>query len=299
MKKTVLGQKKQRGFFADWFYTILWAGSIAILFRSFLLEPFNIPSGSMIPNLMVGDHLFVSKWSWGYSRFSFPFGSARLFDGRFLQFASPESGEIVIFRKPFGRVEYVKRLVGQPGDAVQMINGYLHINGQAAELSNPRRYVVANIPNRNKRTGVRHNDMTIIGNRIYVNGQPADFNYTIEYKTDRVCLRNPIECRILEGVEFTETLPNGRSYQIIKMQQHGALDNTELLIVPENHFFMIGDNRDYSMDSRHPSIGFVPRDNMLGPILFIFYSHNYYSPLLFVWDWMNKMRWDRFGYRPN
>ena len=294
----VVGGKKKRGFVADWFYTIFWAGLIAIVFRSFLLEPFNIPSGSMIPNLMVGDHLFVSKWNYGYSRFSFPFGSMRMFDGRFLEIGKPERGEIVVFRKPNDRIEYVKRLIGLPGDRVQMIDGQLYLNGQIVPRDNPKRYVVANVSNANRNTGVSFNDMHIMGNRIYVNGEPADFNYTIEYKNERICLMNPLVCRIEEGVEYTETLPNGKSYKIIKLDETGQFDNTELFIVPDNHYFMMGDNRDRSGDSRLPDLGFIHYDNFVGRVWFIFYSHNYYTPLLFVWDWMYKMRWDRFGLMP-
>jgi len=297
-KNVVIGGKKKRGFIADWFYTIFWAGLIAIIFRSFLLEPFNIPSGSMIPNLMVGDHLFVSKWNYGYSRFSFPFGSWNLFDGRFFEMDQPERGDVVVFRKPGDRIEYVKRLIGLPGDTIQMIEGHLYLNGQLLPRSNPRRYVVANVSNANRNVGVIFNDMHIMGNRILIDGRPVDFNYTIEYKNERICLMNPGECRIEEGVEYTETLPNGRSYQIVKMRPASQFDNTELFIVPAHNYFMIGDNRDYSGDSRSSQLGFIHHDNFVGRVWFIFYSHNYYSPLLFIWDWMYKIRWDRFGLFP-
>ena len=294
----VIGGKKKRGFIADWVYTIFWAGLIAIIFRSLLLEPFNIPSGSMIPNLMVGDHLFVSKWNYGYSRFSMPFGSMNLFGGRFLEIGEPKHGDIIVFRKPGDRIEYVKRLIGMPGDTVQMIEGQLYLNGQIVPRTNQKRYVVANVSNANRNTGINYNDMRIVGNKIYIDGALADFNYTIEYKNERICLMNPRECRIEEGLEYTETLPNGKSYQIIKLDDIGQFDNTPLFVVPAGHYFMMGDNRDRSGDSRLADLGFINYDNFLGRVWFIFYSHNYYTPLLFVWDWMDKMRWDRFGLFP-
>ena len=127
----------------EWFNTIFYGGLIAILFRSFLLEPFNIPSGSMIPSLHVGDHIFVQKWGYGYSRYSFPFGSWNLWNGRFWAKHEPETGDIIVFRKPNANVEYVKRLIGQPGDKIQMKNGRLYINDKMVERKNPQPYIVA------------------------------------------------------------------------------------------------------------------------------------------------------------
>ena len=109
----------------EWFDTIFYGGLIAIAFRSILLEPFNIPSGSMIPSLHVGDHIFVQKWTYGYSRYSFPFGSWKLWNGRFFARHEPKTGDIIVFRKPDANVEYVKRLIGTPGDTIQMKSGRL------------------------------------------------------------------------------------------------------------------------------------------------------------------------------
>ena len=279
----------------DWFDTIFYGGLIAIIFRSFLLEPFNIPSGSMIPSLHVGDHIFVQKWSYGYSRFSFPFGSWNLWDGRFWVGHEPQVGDIIVFRKPNGNVEYVKRLIGTPNDTIQMKEGRLYINGKMVERKNPRPYIIANLPKSMRSVGFYKDNMSIKGNKIWIDNKPAPFNYTIEYKSDKICNNNQYECGVIEATEYTEILPNGVEHSIIEMADNGPLDNTEMFTVPENHLFFMGDNRDQSADSRTEAVSYVNRDNVLGRVWFIWYSHNYYAPMLAIWNWGNKMRWDRFG----
>ncbi|MDR0727269.1 MAG: signal peptidase I [Rickettsiales bacterium] len=278
----------------EWFNTLFYGALIAIIFRSFLLEPFNIPSGSMIPTLHVGDHIFVEKWSYGYSRYSFPFGSWKLWNGRF--FASdPKVGDVVVFRNPANEsLDYVKRLIGAPGDTVQMIEGRLHINGKQVERENPRPYVVAILRKSLRSVGYYKENMSIKGNQIWVDNLPADFNYTIEYRDDEFCNYYPRECDVFNGTEYTETLPNGVKHSIVEMSDNARYDNTPLFTVPAGHYFMMGDNRDNSGDSR-ADIGYVPRDNLLGKVWFAWYSHNYYSPMLLIWNWGDKMRWDRFG----
>ena len=299
----IIEKKKQRGIISEWIHTIFWAGLIAIVFRSFFLEPFNIPSGSMIPTLEVGDHLFVSKWDFGYSRYSFPFGSMNLWRGRIAQNNLPVAGDVVVFRKPGGTIEFVKRVVGMPGDTVQMRNGRLYINDKQVRRENPRRYIIANVSKKHRANGYVFQSggdkMLIKGNRIFVNGVPADFNFTIEYKEPWICVQTPGECLVEEGVEWTEVLPNGRRYQIVELTDNGPLDNTGQFTVPANRYFVLGDNRDRSSDSRSDTLGAVPFDNIIGRVWIIVYSHNYYSPLLFVWDWDSKMRWNRFWLRPN
>ena len=283
----------------EWINTFLWAGLIAIIFRSFLLEPFNIPSGSMIPTLQVGDHLFVTKWSYGYSRNSFPFGSWNIWQGRF--FASePARGDVVVFRKPGSNIDYVKRLIGLPGDTVQMVAGRLYINGAVAQRENPRPFIMANLSRSLRSAGYsRVGDdgriMVIKGNQIFIDNQPADFNYTIEYRPSSVCQRNSYECMVIDATEYDEILPGGVRHSIVEISDTEQFDNTRLFTVPENHYFFMGDNRDMSMDSRAENIGFVPRDNLLGRAQVLWYSHNYYAMLPFVWTWGNKMRWERFG----
>ncbi len=287
--------KKNKSVAREWFDTIFWGGLIAIIFRSFLIEPFNIPSGSMIPSLQVGDHLFVQKWSFGYSRYSFPFGSWNLWNGRFWAAHEPEIGDIIVFRKPGGKVEYVKRLIGKPGDTIQMKSGRLYINGKMVERKDARPYVVANLPKSMRSAGYYHDNMSIKGNKILVDGHPAPFNYTIEYKSDTICKMAPYECGVFNATEYTEVLPNGVEHSIIEMSDNAGLDNTEMFTVPENHLFFMGDNRDNSADSRTSAVSYVNRDNVLGRVWFIWYSHNYYAPMLSVWNWGKKMRWDRFG----
>jgi signal peptidase I len=290
-------KKKYSSWAHEWTNTIIWAVLVAIIFRSFLFEPFNIPSGSMIPTLHVGDHIFVTKWSYGYSRNSFPFGSWKLWNGRFLS-SEPDYGDVIVFRKPNDTVDFVKRMIGKPGDTIQMIGGRLYINGKMMERKNPKPYIIANLPKSIRAAGYSimepDGPLVIKGNRVFKNNELAKFNYTIQYKSDYICNQGPWECGVMSGTEWTEVLPNGRVHQIVELSDDGPMDNTRLFKVPAEHYFMVGDDRDMSNDSR-ADVGFVPRDNLLGKVWFIFYSHNYYAPFLMAWTWNNKIRWDRLG----
>lgn len=278
----------------EWFNTIFYGVLIAIIFRSFLLEPFNIPSGSMIPTLNVGDHIFVTKWSYGYSRYSFPFGSWKLWNGRFFA-TEPKIGDVIVFRNPVNESQdFVKRLIGKPGDTIQMIGGRLYINGEIVPRDNPRPYVVATLPKSIRSVGYYRDNMVVRGNEIWVDNKPADFGYTIEYKDDKFCRMYEGACGVFNVTEYTETLPNGVTHSIIEYADDARFDDTPVYTVPENHFFFMGDNRDNSADSR-AEIGFVPRDNVLGRVWFVWYSHNYYAPMLAVWSWGKKIRWSRIG----
>ena len=209
----------------EWFNTIFYGALIAIVFRSFLLEPFNIPSGSMIPTLHVGDHIFVEKWAYGYSRYSFPFGSWKLWDGRFWA-TEPEVGDVVVFRNPANESQdYVKRLIGRAGDKIQMINGRLYINDVQVPRENPRPYVVAMLPKSMRSVGYYKDDMSIKGNKIWIDNQPAEYNYTIEYKPDDFCHMYSGACGVFKGTEYTETLPNGVQHSIIEFSDEAHFDN--------------------------------------------------------------------------
>ena len=219
---------------------------LAMVIRTFLFEPFNIPSGSMIPNLLVGDYLFVSKYSYGYSRYSFPFGLGG-FDGRVAE-EKQERGDVVVFRLPTDTsIDYIKRVIGMPGDTVQVRNGRLYINDKMI----PREAV---------------------GMTEYDNGMGG-------------------RARVME---YVETLPGDVKHTIYEESDEEQLDNTEKFTIPENHYFMMGDNRDNSRDSRVlDSVGYVPFDNFVGRADFIFYSTDGYARFFEFWKWPWTVRYDR------
>ena len=210
--------------------TIFYAGLFAALFRTFLYQPFHIPSESMVPNLLVGDYLFVSKFSYGYGKYSPPL-IAWPISGRILGHA-PQRGDIVVFRNPQEPdVAYIKRLIGLPGDRVQVTNGQLVLNGQPV----PR--------------------------------QP-ETPYT---------LPQPDGSQRLVS-QYRETLPDGVSYAILEADDaYGPLDNTREFTVPAGHYFMMGDNRDRSQDSRTPYVGFIPAENLIGRADLIVFSFGHWK----------------------
>ncbi len=201
---------------------VIHAVILAFLVRIFIIQPFNIPSGSMQGNLLIGDYLFVSKFSYGYSKHTF---GLDLFDGRVFG-SEPERGDVVVFKLPRDTSQdYIKRVIGLPGDRIQMIGGILHINGK---------------PVPKKPSGTFVEDVSAV----------------------------PIR-------QFVETLPNGVSYKVLDAMPHNGrryTDNTEEYVVPEGHFFMMGDNRDNSSDSRDPEVSFVPYENLVGEAQMIFFS---------------------------
>jgi signal peptidase I len=254
--------------------TVLWAVAIALLVRTFAYEPFSIPSGSMLPGLLVGDYLFVSKFSYGYSRYSFPYGSRESFlnpfrfSGRVLP-AQPKRGDVVVFRLPSDtKVDYIKRVIGLPGDTVQVRDGRLHLNGKVVE----RRRVSQAVVRDTEGEGGRYGEEVL---------------YTV----------------------YTETLPGGPSYRIYEQSDsYPGADNTPVYKVPENHYFMMGDNRDNSCDSRFSTsynpvgagprclqlVGFVPHDNLIGRAEFIFFSSDRTAEIWEVWKWPFSIRFGRF-----
>jgi len=242
----------------------------AVLIRSFLFAPFSIPSGSMLPNLMIGDYLFVSKWSYGYSRFSFPFGLAR-FGGR-IWGGLPERGDIVVFRYPGPENEdYVKRVIGLPGDRIAVRAGAVILNGRPLQRQRIADYAMPVTPNSPCRgAGAVHQTRTAEG------------------------------AAVCAYPRFRETMPGGRSYEVLDQVTDGAGDEMDELVVPEGQLFVMGDNRDDSLDSRfdveEDGVGLLPVENLLGRARVGFWSTDGSAEWLKPWTWFTAARWDRIGH---
>ena len=207
--------------------TIFYALVIAIIIRSIFVQPFYIPSSSMEPNLLIGDRLFVTKYSYGYSKHSFPF-SPPIINGRVFS-SSPKKGDVIVFKTPAdNRTDYIKRLIGLPGDSIQFVNGDLYIN-----------------KNQVLKSLISKEDMIYCGKE------------TINVNT------------------FKEKLPNGKIYSTVYLKNF-SFQNSDSFVVPEKHYFFLGDNRDCSKDSRYlTSVGYVHEDNLVGKAQFIFFSSDY------------------------
>lgn len=224
---------------------IIQALIIALVFRTFLFQPFSIPTASLQPTLLIGDYMLASKYSYGYGQYSFPFGLVP-FEGRLFG-REPARGDIAVFRPVPQKDDYVKRVIGLPGDRIQMINGILNINGTPVE----RKLI----------------------------GQGTD--------TDSFGQTIPVQI-------YEETLPNGVTLLINEISDNGPLDNTQEYVVPEGHYFMMGDNRDRSQDSRVLSaVGYVPADNLIGKSEWIFFSMTDNVPPWQFWNWPEHLRFDR------
>ena len=227
--------------------TIIYALIIAVIIRSLFIQPFYIPSSSMELNLLVGDRLFVTKYSYGYSKHSFPF-SPPIFKNRILD-KLPERGDIIVFKTPAdNRTDYIKRLIGLPGDTIQFIDGDLYLNN-----------------NQVLKSLLNDNENIFCGNQL------------INVST------------------FEEKLPNGKSY-IASYRNDVSFQNSDKYVVPDNHYFFLGDNRDCSKDSRFLSeVGYVHNDNLVGKAQFLFFSSDIRSGSIFeVWKWRDIIRYDRF-----
>jgi signal peptidase I len=247
--------------------TIVWAAVIAVVIRTFAYEPFSIPSGSMVPTLLVGDYLFVSKTAYGYSRYSFPWGIVPV-EGRIWE-DKPERGDVIVFRPPGDtQTDFIKRLIGLPGDTVQVKEGLLYINGEPVKRQRIEDFI----------------------------------------NLDSGGIASP---------QYIETLPGGVSHRIIELSgDRGRYDNTPVFVVPDGHYFMMGDNRDSSSDSRVPAdngdwlgrtetdvtsaaqlgnVGFVPAENLIGPAKVLFWSYDNTLKLTNPITWVTALRWRRLA----
>ena len=236
-----------KNFFKENIKTLFYALIIALIIRSLFIQPFYIPSSSMEPNLLVGDRLFVTKYSYGYSKHSFPF-SPPIFSGR-LFFTEPKRGDVVVFKTPVdNRTDYIKRLIGVPGDQIQFIDENLYINNS-------------------------------------------------EILKSKITKKDKIFCgkRIIDVFSYEEILPNGKKYNSVYLKNN-TFKNSDKYLVPENHYFFLGDNRDCSKDSRFlTSVGYVHKDNLVGKARFIFFSSDRSVGSIFsFWKWNKSIRFERF-----
>ncbi len=239
-------KKKEKSSLWEHITTIFYAVVIALFIRSFLFEPFNIPSGSMFPTLLEGDFLFVSKYSYGYSRYSLPLGVPLLPKDR-VWFTEPKQGDVIVFKLPTEpSIDYIKRLIGLPGDKIEMSEGRLYINGKIVERERIEDYIIKD-----------------------------KYGNTNRYN------------------QYVETLPNGVKHNILEVNDYGLADNTVEFVVPKDHYFFMGDNRDNSTDSRFAQVGMVPREKLVGKARVFFFSYDNKNSLLAFWRWQDTIRWNR------
>jgi signal peptidase I len=248
----------------DLFVFIAQVVLLVVLVRSLFVATFNIPSESMLPRLLIGDYLIVNKFSYGYSKHSFPF-SPPIFKGRILS-SLPERGDVAVFKAPpSAKADYIKRVIGLPGDRIQMIDGVLHVNGKPVL--------------REKMPDIR---IPVTANMIEASfGSPCDGPQYEERASN-----GALYCRY---TRYKETLPSGRSYAILDTNPISEADNTPVFTVPQEHIFFMGDNRDRSADSRFKAmegsgVGVVPMENLVGKAWFTIFSVT-----------GDGVRWNRIG----
>jgi signal peptidase I len=254
---------------ANWFGTVRFVAIVLLTvfaFRVFVVSPFSIPSESMLPRLMNGDFLLAAKWPYGYSRYSVPF-NLPLIPGRVLA-SSPRRGDVVIFKHPVDRSDYIKRVIALPGDRVAVVGGQIVLNGEPVPREKLPDFTVPLSPNTTCAWG---------GTRA------------VESEGGEVC----------RYTRFVETLPSGKQYEVLDFGPTHA-DTFSPRIVPDGHMFVMGDNRDNSRDSRFPAlagdaVGIVPQGNLVGRASVIMFSTDGSAEWLAPWTWLSATRWSRIG----
>lgn len=246
----------------------VFASLVTFFLRLIVFDPFTIPSESMLPNLMIGDYLVVSKSAYGYSKHSVPLFSADIFDGRIME--SPVArGDVAVFKLPRdNKTDYIKRIVGLPGDHIQMQAGQLIVNGVAYERTRVEDFIITESDNTN----------------------------CLRYSEYRVEVDGGFECHY---PQYRETMPNGLSYLTLDLRPQGMADDTHTFVVPAGHYFGMGDNRDNSIDSRWPSsqgVGFIPFENFVGRAITVLWSTDGGSSWFMPWTWFTASRGERMFY---
>jgi signal peptidase I len=267
---TVVAPPKAKSETRETLVFLLKLGLAVAIFRSFFFSPFFIPSQSMLPRLYVGDYLFISKWNYGYSRWSLPFG-VPLIPGKIFG-SAPARGDVVVFRGPPGEDhDVIKRVIGTPGDTIEMRHGQIILNGVAVPQVPVADFTIPLSPNY----------------PATQEGCPAEFQGSDNGK--------PI-CRYKQ---LRETLPDGVSYTVLDRGENPAADDTGVYTVPTGSVFVMGDNRDDSGDSRFTpeqgGMGYVPLERVEGKALFTFWSTDGSASWVLPWTWFSAARWSRMG----
>jgi len=253
---------------------IVWLVVIVVVVRSFIFSPFNIPSQSMLPRLLIGDYLFVSKFNYGYSRYSLPITLGFI---PTVHWADPARGDVVVFKAPSDHKDWIKRVIGLPGDTIQMQGGQLILNGKRIPKDRIADFVVPITPNFPAESTTEHGEC------------PGAFVSVDQTAQESVC----------KIPRYRETLPGGRSYEVLDMGMTQA-DDTDVFTVPAGHVFLMGDNRDNSEDSRFPvyvgGISYVPMENLEGKAVVSFWSTDGSANWFLPWTWFTAARWSRIGH---
>ena len=243
---------------------------LAWAIRSFIVAPFNIPTGSMIPTLYMGDYLVVAKWPYGYSRFSFPF-TFPSFQGRILS-KLPKRGDVAVFRPPGAKIEFIKRVIGVPGDTIEVRGGMLILNGRPLPRQSLRPFAMPISPN---------SPCKVV---------PPASPMVVRLGDGRMYCLYPA---------YRETLPGGPSYTVLDQVENPRADDFPATKVPAGHIFLMGDNRDDSLDSRFSTaeggIGLVPVENLVGRALVTYWSTDGSASYVKPWTWFTALRGSRIG----